>query len=197
MNGSRQEDISRLPRQGFELMFQGMDLYNRMIRYWMDSTESTLRSKPDDAARNISDTYSNVFRESISQFFKPMQSVANPSELFRIWQNFFSTSIFGMVPQQIGVNRLTEFSRLQQDRLNRLVNSWIDYLNNMGEAYSKSVEGKGDGQIVRQTLDRSESLLDSWLSFITEESRDSFRVIRSSIEDQVTRSEQAQGQQRQ
>jgi hypothetical protein len=195
MNGSRQEDISRLPRQGFELMFQGMDMYNRMIRYWMDSAEMTLRGKPDESAKNITDTYSNVFRESINQFFKPMQSVANPSELFRIWQNFFSSSIFGMVPQQIGVNRLTDFSKLQQDRLNRLVTSWIDYLSSMGEAYSKGVEGKGDGQIIKQTLDKSESLLDSWLSFISEESRDSFRVLRSSIEDQLVKSEQRQAQQ--
>ncbi|MEN6463688.1 MAG: hypothetical protein ABFD62_00760 [Syntrophaceae bacterium] len=195
MNGSRQEDLSRLPRQGFELMFQGMDLYNRMIRYWMDSAEMSLRGKPDDAAKNISDTYSNVFRESINQFFKPLQSVANPSELFRIWQNFFSTSLFGMVPQQIGVNRLTDFSKLQQDRINKLANSWIDYLSNMGEAYNKSIEGKGDGQIVRQSLDKSESLLNSWLSFVTEESRDSFRVLRSSIEDQVAKSQEQQTQQ--
>lgn len=195
MNGSRQEDLSRLPRQGFELMFQGMDLYNRMIRYWMDSAEMSLRGKPDDAAKNISDTYSNVFRESINQFFKPLQSVANPSELFRIWQNFFSTSLFGMVPQQIGVNRLTDFSKLQQDRINKLANSWIDYLSNMGEAYNRGLEGKGDGQIVRQSLDKSESLLNSWLSFVTEESRDSFRVLRSSIEDQVAKSQEQQTQQ--
>ncbi len=194
MNGSRQEDISRLPRQGFELIFQGMDLYNRMIRYWMDSAEMSMRGKPDESAKNISDTYSNVFRESINQFFKPLQSVANPSELFRIWQNFFSASLFGLVPQQIGVNRLTDFSRLQQDRLNRLANSWIDYLSNMGEAYNKGVEGKGDGQTIRQSLDRSESLLDSWLSFIAEESRGGFRVLRSSIEEQVTKSEQQQQQ---
>lgn len=190
MNGSRQEDISRLPRQGFELMFQGMDLYNRMIRYWMDSAEMTLRGKPDESAKNISDTYANVYRESLNQFFKPLQSVANPSELFRVWQSFFSTSLFGMIPQQVGVNRLTDFTRLQQDRINRLANSWIDYLNNLGEAYNKGVEGKGDGQMIKQTLDRSESLLDSWLSFITEESRDSFRMLRSSIEEQVSRSEQ-------
>lgn len=194
MNGSRQEDVTRMPRQGFELMFQGLDLYNRMIRYWMDSAEITMRGKPDESARNITDTYANVFRESINQFFKPLQSVANPSELFRIWQNFFSTSLFGMVPQQVGVNRLTDFSRLQQDRLNRLANSWIDYLSNLGEAYNKGVEGKGDGQMIRQTLDRSESLLDSWLSFITEESRDGFRVLRSSIEEQVSKSHEQQAQ---
>lgn len=194
MNGSRQEDVTRMPRQGFELMFQGLDLYNRMIRYWMDSAEITMRGKPDESARNITDTYANVFRESMNQFFKPLQSVANPSELFRIWQNFFSTSLFGMVPQQVGVNRLTDFSRLQQDRLNRLANSWIDYLSNLGEAYNKGVEGKGDGQMIRQTLDRSESLLDSWLSFITEESRDGFRVLRSSIEEQVSKSHEQQAQ---
>lgn len=192
MNGSRQEDVTRIPRQGFELMFQSMDLYNRMIRYWMDSAEMTMRGKPDESARNITDTYANAFRESMNQFFKPLQSVANPSELFRMWQNFFSTSLFGMVPQQVGVNRLTDFSRHQQDRINRLANSWIDYLNNLGEAYNKGIEGRGDGQMIRQTLDRSESLLESWLSLVTEESRDGFRVLRSSIEEQVSKSQEAQ-----
>jgi len=191
--GSRQEDVSRIPKQGFEIMFQGLDMYNRMIRYWMDSAEMTLRGKPDDAARNISDTYSNVFRESISQLFKPLQSVANPSELFRVWQNFFSTSLFSMVPQQLGINRLTDFSRLQQNRINKLSNSWIDYLSSLGEAYNKGREGKGNGQLVKKTLDKSESLLDSWLSFVTEESRDSFRMLKSSIEEQV-KSQQGQQQ---
>jgi hypothetical protein len=90
-----------------------------------------------------------------------------------------------MVPQQLGINRRTDVSRLQQNRINKLSNSWIDYLSSLGEAYNKGMEGKGNGQLVRKTLDKSESLLDSWLSFVTEESRDSFRVLKSSIEEQV------------
>ena len=195
MNGSSQkEDLGRMSRQGFELMFQGVDMYNKMMRYWMDCAELSAREKGEDAARSVADNYSSFSHDYFSRFFGPLRSIANPSELFQRWQDYFGL-YFAALPQQISMEKLTAFSKTQQDQVNRLANSWIDYINRMGDLSRQGREKQGDGQLMRDSLDSSEALLNSWLSFITEEARSNFQLLKLSVEEQIQKEQSGQQQQ--
>lgn len=195
MNGStQQEDLTRMSRQGFDLMFQGIDIYNRMMRYWMDSAELFTRGKGEDTARNVVDTCSSAIRDSMSRLMGPMRSFANPVDFFQLWQDYTSMQ-FTALPGQIGTDKLNWFLKSQQEQFHNLANSYIDYVRKMGELSRKSMEGKGDGQAMKESLDTSEALLNSWLSFISEEARNSFRLLKSSVEEQIQREQEAQQQQ--
>ena len=184
---NRQEEMSKIPWQGFELMLQGLELYNRMLNSWLNAAGLSLKGHTEEAKKESSGTMSNLFDYTTNQFFRPLQSLTGFSEMFRIWQNFFSlpTPMSGITPQKADFNKYKDYSMQQQDRISKLADNWINYMNSMGDVYSKGLEGKADGQMVDKTLDSSESMLEAWLSFITEESRECFRMLRSSIEIQA------------
>ncbi|GEM_PF-4513375 len=178
MKDFRQEDIFKIPMQGFELMSLGLDFCNRLSRLCADSAESAPKGRPEQAPS----THFNSFIDSMDQYFRPLYFYNDP-ELLRLWQNFFPICSISSTPHQTEIKRMADFSKAHQDRISRLAGAWIDCLGSIGD--KNSIEPKADGRGVRHCLDISESLLNSCISFISDETRDSFRYIRSSIEDQI------------
>jgi hypothetical protein len=45
--GPSWEFFARLPKDSFEFMFGGIEMYNKMTKAWMDYAESAGKGKPD------------------------------------------------------------------------------------------------------------------------------------------------------
>ncbi|HVO67957.1 MAG TPA: hypothetical protein VMT12_15880 [Syntrophales bacterium] len=172
--------FSKLPKDGFEFMFGGMDMYNKMTKAWMDYAQSAAKGKPEDLFKAWSDAMTGVYKdmsEMLAKSFKmpglpPIMGKLPWGDPFEAWQQLLKEAPVGFMPPQEGIEEFIKFSRGWQKGYMKLLDAWLGCLEKTSEAY-KSFEEKGiePEKIWKSCLESSQGLLEAWVSFATEQTK--------------------------
>jgi hypothetical protein len=121
----------------------------------------------------------------------PTPAVAPPGkspweEAFKPWQSFLTTMPVGVVPPYQSLEEFVNFSRGWQESYAKMYNAWLQSLEKMAEA-SKAKEEKGEdaAKIWKAWMESTESFLESWSSFVSEQSKAFFQLWKSMMPTQA------------
>jgi len=193
------EMYSKLPTESFELMFRGLDIYNKMYKAWADFAELSSKGKAEDMMKAWSDSFTDIYKDMFEMFARPFRMLGFPTpagfalsekspweEAFKTWQGLLTTTPVGVVPPYQGLEEFVKFSRGWQESYAKMHNAWLQSLEKMAEA-SKAKEEKGEDaqKIWKAWMESTESFLESWSSFVSEQSKAFFQLWKSMMPKEV------------
>ena len=183
--GQYRDFFSKLPKDSFEFMFGGADMYNKMTKAWMDYVGSTAKGKPEDFFKAWSDSMTGVYKDMSEMFAKsfkmpgisPFMGKPPWGDALDAWQQMLKDMPAGFIPPQEGIEEFISFSRGWQKGYMNLLDAWLGCLENTSEAYKK-VEEKGiePEKVWKSCLESSQGLLEAWVSFATEQTKAYFAL---------------------
>jgi hypothetical protein len=172
--------FARLPKDSFEFMFGGADMYNKMTKAWMDYVESAGKGKPDELFKAWSDSMTGVHKDMSEMFAKSFKMPPMPpfmgkppwGDALEVWQQLLKEAPAGFIPPQEGIEEFIKFSRGWQKGYMKLLDARLGCLEKTSEAY-KSFEEKGmePEKVWKSCLESSQGLLEAWASFATEQTK--------------------------
>ncbi len=172
--------FSKLPKDSFEFMFGGVDMYNKMTKAWMDYAQSAAKGKPEDLFRAWSDSMTGVYKDMTEMFAKsfkmpgisPMMGKPPWGDALDCWQQLLKEAPVGLVPPQEGIEEFIKFSRGWQEGYMKVLDAWLSSLEKTSEAYKSSGEkGIEQEKVWKSCLESSQGLLEAWVSFATEQTK--------------------------
>ncbi|MFB3925871.1 MAG: hypothetical protein ACE14T_07425 [Syntrophales bacterium] len=183
------EDYAKFSREGFELMFQGLDMYNKITKSLLDYAELLYKRKPEDIAKVWAESLSSTYKDLLDMSLRPLRMLGiqdmpgkeSWDAVFNTWQKFLDSVPVVMAPPKEGIDESVKLSREMHEHFSRLYSAWLDYVQRMGSIYKAASEKKGDGQTLRDSLESSENLMNAWASFVNEEGKDLFRYWKSMV----------------
>jgi hypothetical protein len=184
---STSEGYSKMSKESIEMLFQGLDMYNKITRSWLEFAELSYKQKPEDILKTWTESFTGIYKDLIEMSSRPFRLMGLPNlpgkasweEVFKTWQKFVESAPMGMVPPQEGMEEYIKLSKEWQENYSKFYNAWLDYLQKMGETYKSTMERSGDGQMLKSSLESSESLMDAWVSFVTTETKELFQYWKS------------------
>jgi hypothetical protein len=172
--------FSKLPKDTFEFMFGGIEMYNKMTKAWMDYVESAAKGKPEELFKAWSDSMTGVCKDMSEMFAKSFKMPGMPpfmgkppwGDALDVWQKLMKETPAGLIPPKEGIEEFIKFSRGWQKGYMKLLDAWLGCLEKTSEAY-KSIEEKGMGpeKLWKSCLESSHGLLEAWVSFATEQTK--------------------------
>lgn len=180
--------FARWPKEGFDMMSKGLDMYGKMNKAWMEMAESSSREKPEDMMKKWSDSFGGIHKDLFEMFTQPFKMFGFPpafdkapwEEAFRTWQQSFSTMPVGTVPPMQGIDEFVKFTRGWQESYAKVYSAWLDNLEKMAEAY-RAVKDRGEepDKIMKVCLDSTETFMEEWSKFVAGQTRAYFQMWKS------------------
>ncbi len=180
--------FSRWPKEGFEMMSKGLEMYGKMSKAWMDMAESSSKDKPEEVMKKWSDSFGGIYKDLFDMFTQPFKMFGFPpafdkapwEEAFRTWQQSFSSMPVGTIPPMQGIDEFVKFTRGWQESYAKVYTVWLDNLEKMAEAY-RSVKEKGEepDKLMKVCLDSTETFFDEWSKFVSGQTRAYFQLWKS------------------
>ena len=171
---------SKLPKDSFEFMFGGADMYNKMTKAWMDYVQSAAKGKPEDFFKAWSDSMTGMYKDMSEMFTKtfklpgmpPFMGKAPWGDAMDMWQKMLEDMPAGVIPPQEGLEEFIKFSKSWQKGYTKLMDAWMGCLEKTSEAY-KATEDKGiePEKVWKSCLESSQGLMEAWVSFATEQTK--------------------------
>jgi hypothetical protein len=180
--------FARWPKEGFDMMSKGLDMYGKMTKAWMDMAETSGKEKPEDIMKKWSDSFGGMYKDLSEMYTQPFKMFGFPpafdrapwEEAFKTWQQSFSSMPMGAVPPFQGIDEFVKFSRGWQESYMKVYSSWIDSLEKMAEAYRTGKEkGEEADKIMKVCLDSTEAFVDEWSRFLSGQTRSYFQLWKS------------------
>ncbi|MBM4272205.1 MAG: hypothetical protein FJ139_08640 [Deltaproteobacteria bacterium] len=180
--------FAKMPRESFELMFGGIEIYNKMSKAWMENVELLARGKPEDALKFWTESSKDIFKGMTEMFAKTAKAFGiSPLAAAPPWADFpdtlqglMSAAPFGLPSSQQGIEEFIKFTRGWQDSYIRMSDAWINYLEKNAEFYKTGMEkGAAPEKIWRDCMESTEGLLKAWVNFVTEQTRAYFELWKS------------------
>ena len=172
--------FSKLPKDSFEFMFGGVEMYNKMTKAWTDYVQSAAKGKPEELFKAWSDLMTGVYKdmsEMLAKSFKVpgISSIMGKppwGDAFDVLQQLLKETPVGLIPPQEGIEEFIKFSRGWQKGYMKLLDAYLGCLEKTSEAY-KSVEEKGlePEKVWKSCIESSQGLLEAWVSFATEQTQ--------------------------
>jgi hypothetical protein len=172
--------FSKLPKDSFEFMFGGIEMYNKMTKAWTDYVQSAAKGKPEDLFKAWSESMTGVYKDMSEMFAKSFKMPGMPSimgkppwgDAFDVLQQLLKETPVGLIPPQEGIEEFIKFSRGWQKGYMKLLDAYLGCLEKTSEAY-KSVEEKGlePEKVWKSCLESSQGLTEAWVSFATEQTK--------------------------
>ena len=170
--------FSKLPKDSFEFMFGGIEMYNKMTKAWTDYVQNVGKGKPEELFKAWSDSMTGVYKdmsETLAKSFKVpgiSSFMGKPpwGDAFDVLQQLLKETPVGLIPPQEGIEEFIKFSRGWQKGYMKLLDAYLGCLEKTSEAY-KSVEEKGlePEKVWKSCLESSQGLMEAWVSFATEQ----------------------------
>ncbi len=180
--------FARWPKEGFDMMSKGLDMYGTMTKAWMDMAETSGKEKPEEVMKKWSDSFGGIYKGLFEMFTQPFKMYGFPpafdkapwEEAFRNWQQSFSSMPIGAIPSFQGIDEFVKFSRGWQESYMKVYTSWMDSLEKMAEAYRSGKEkGEEADKIMKVCLDSTETFVDEWSRFVSGQTRSYFQLWKS------------------
>jgi hypothetical protein len=180
--------FARWPKEGFDMMSKGLDMYGKMTKAWMEAAETSAKDKPEDIMKKWSDSFGGIYKDLFEMFTQPMKMYGfSPSfdkapwdETFRTWQQSFSSMPVGAVPSFQGIDEFVKFSRGWQDSYAKVYSAWLSNLEKMAEAYrSGGAKGEEPEKVMKACMDSTETFIDEWSNFVAGQTRAYFQLWKS------------------
>ncbi len=171
--------FSKLPKDSFEFMFGGADMYNKMTKAWMDYVQGAAKGKPEEFFKAWTDAMQGVYKDMSEMFAKsfklpgtsPFMSKPPWGDVFDVWQQMLKELPPGLVPPQEGIDEFIKFSRGWQKGYMKLLEVWLGCLEKTSEAYKSAEKGIDAEKVWKGCLESSQGLFEAWASFATEQSK--------------------------
>jgi len=171
---------SKLPKDSFEFMFGGADMYNKMTKAWTDYVQSAAKGKPEDFFKAWSDSMTSVYKDMSEMFAKTFKMPGMPpfmgkppwGDALDMWQKMLEDMPAGVIPPQEGIEEFIKFSRGWQKGYVKLLDAWLGCLDKTSEAYKTTGEkGMEPEKVWKSCLESSQGLMEAWVSFATEQTK--------------------------
>ena len=171
---------SKLPKDSFEFMFGGADMYNKMTKAWTDYVQSAAKGKPEDFFKAWSDSMTGVYKDMSEMFAKTFKMPGMPpfmgkppwGDALDMWQKMLEDMPAGLIPPQEGIEEFTKFSKGWQKGYMNLMDAWLGCLEKTSEAYKATGEkGIEPEKVWKSCLESSQGLMEAWVSFATEQTK--------------------------
>ena len=177
------------PKEGFEMMTKGLDMYNKMTKSWMEMMETSNKAKPEEAMKQWTDAFGGIYKDMFEMFSQPFKMFGvspfpekmNWEEPFRQWQQMLSSAMPGgavpAVPSYQGIDDFVKFSRGWQESYAKVFTSWLDSVEKMAGACRTGME-KGDepDKVVKACMESTEAFFDEWTKFVTGQTKAFFQL---------------------
>jgi hypothetical protein len=172
--------FSKLPKDSFEFMFGGIEMYNKMTKAWMDYVGSAAKGKPEDLFKAWSESMTGVYKDMSEMFAKSFKMPGMPpimgkppwGDALDAWQQLLKEAPVGLIPPQEGIEEFIKFSRGWQEGYTKVLDAWLNSLEKTSEAYKSAGEkGIEPEKVWKSCLESSQGLLEAWVSFATEQTK--------------------------
>ncbi|MFB3925455.1 MAG: hypothetical protein ACE14T_05320 [Syntrophales bacterium] len=180
--GMKWDTFFKLPKETFELMSNGFDMYNRITKSWMDYIDLTSRGRPEDLMKNWMESYRNIYKDMFDMFSKPFKITEGSEKTpwqgaFETWQQLLSKAPAGRLTPENGIEEFIKFSRQWQESYMKVFNAWLDFLEKAAASYKADKEkGAAPEDIWKSCLKSSEDFLQQWTQFVSEQTKAFFRL---------------------
>ncbi|HPL63987.1 MAG: hypothetical protein PHG91_06915 [Syntrophales bacterium] len=180
----RWDSFFKFPKESFELVTGGFEMYNRMMKSWMDYIEMSSSGETADMSKNWMENYRNLSADILSSYSKPFQTLGikgmegkNPWEdLIKAWRKSLEGSPAGLFPAESGMDELVRISKSWQENYTKVFNSWLTLFEKTADAYKSGKErGEDPEQVWKSCLKTSEDFLEAWTAFVAEQAKTFFQ----------------------
>lgn len=173
------------PEAGHELVKQGLEIYGKMTRTWLDLIQLSSKEKPDDLMKSWIDSLGSANRDIFGMFTETlkMPDLQFPAgntrweEVFNSFQKSLTAFSFDALPSFQGTDDFITFSSGWQEYYNQFVLTWVECLQKMAGSYKAGDKEKA----LTEYFDASEQFLGKWSSFMTEQTRVLFQLWKKSV----------------
>jgi hypothetical protein len=176
---------STFPKEGHELMKQGLEIYSKMTKTWMDLVQLSSKDKPADVMKSWLESLASANKDIFGMFTSTLKMPdlwltpenAKWDEVFNSLQKSLTAFSFDGTPPFQGVGDFVKFSSGWQESYNKFVFTWLECLQKMAGSYKAGDEEKARAEF----FDASEEFLNKWSSFMTEQTKVLFLLWKTSV----------------
>jgi len=178
------DSFLKFPKESFELVTGGFEMYNRMMKSWMDYIEMSSKGETAGLSKDWMESYRNISAEILSSYSKPFQALGikgmegkNPwEEVIKVWRQSLGGAPAGLFSSEAGMDELVRISRNWQENYTKVFNSWLALFEKTAEAYKAGKErGEDPEKIWKSCLKTSEEFLEAWTAFMAEQAKTFFQ----------------------
>jgi len=184
--------FSKVPKDSFDFVFGGMDMFNKMTKACMDYAQSAAKGKPEELFKAWSDSMTSVYKDMSEMLAKSIKMPGMPpfmgkppwADSLDAWQQMLKDASVGLTPPQAGIEEFIRFSRGWQKGYMKLLDAWLGCLEKMSEAYKAVEEKKLEPEKVwRSCIESSQELMEAYVAFATEQTKAYFAFWESLMPD--------------
>jgi hypothetical protein len=176
--------------EAFKIMFQGFDMYNKVINASLDFLELASKGKTADIMGNWKDLTSNIYKDYFEALSSPLKMFAEQSfmekmsweEPLNAWNKLLEKSPIGVKAPFAEIEDYIKFTKDWQKRCTKLHNTWISCLEKTADVMKSSLEkGELQDKVFLTCMESTEDFMEDWLAFLSEHARAHFKLLKSSV----------------